>query len=278
MVSNGGSDKKRIFSDIRPVRVPQNRQKETAKDTVPNLELEEIIEANTKEPKSQQTYDDLDKEIESIIQSESKLTQKESKQKKPKLNKIRSKFSRTKIREFKPRIKKPSKKYIIIGSILSALSISSFYAYNHYQSLSKDQKIIEQQKKKEAATIKTPNYSTVLPENKTIEDLGGWTRVSPPDRDPVFAYLDSIDGKQINVSQQPLPDDFKDDTAAQIEVFANGYHADKKLQAGDTTFFLGTSAKGPQSVIIAKNNLLILIKSTVVINDDKWIDYINSLK
>ena len=30
-----------------------------------------------------------------------------------------------------------------------------------------------------------PYYETLLPEGKTIESLGGWTRVSPPDRNAV---------------------------------------------------------------------------------------------
>jgi hypothetical protein len=38
----------------------------------------------------------------------------------------------------------------------------------------------------------TPEYTTVLPANKNIGELGGWTRVSPPDRNPVFAYIDKI--------------------------------------------------------------------------------------
>lgn len=123
----------------------------------------------------------------------------------------------------------------------------------------------------------TPTYKTILPSGKNIDQLGGWTRVSPPDRDPVFAYVDHVGSVQINVSQQPLPKEFKEDTDAQIQELAKGYRADQKLTAGSTVIYLGTSAKGPQSAIFAKDGLLVLIKSAVKIDNNQWVDYINSL-
>ncbi len=126
---------------------------------------------------------------------------------------------------------------------------------------------------------KTPDYKTILPDGKTIEGLGGWTRVSPPESNPVFAYVDTINGKEIRVSQQPLPDELKgNDVNAQVEQLATGYKATDKVTVGDITVFIGTSAKGPQSAIFATDNLLILIKSSVVISDDEWASYVNSLK
>lgn len=126
---------------------------------------------------------------------------------------------------------------------------------------------------------KTPDYKTILPDGKTIEGLGGWTRVSPPESNPVFAYIDTINGKEIRVSQQPLPEELRgEDINSQIEQLATGYKATDKVTVGNVTVFIGTSAKGPQSAIFAKNNLLILIKSSVVISDDEWASYVNSLK
>jgi hypothetical protein len=122
-----------------------------------------------------------------------------------------------------------------------------------------------------------PDYPTRLPHGKTIEDLGGWTLVSPADRDPVYAYVDHIDEVQINVSQQPLPEDFLTDTGDKIELLARGYKASEKITVGDTVVHIGTSALGPQSVIFHKDNLLVLIKSTVKVSSDKWAAYINSL-
>lgn len=124
----------------------------------------------------------------------------------------------------------------------------------------------------------TPGYSTVLPGDKKIDDLGGWTRVSPTTTDPVFAYVDKIENVSVNVSEQPLPDDFKTDTENNIEQLAQGFKASEKITIGSTIIHIGTSAEGPQSAIFSLKGLLILIKSSTKINNDQWAKYISSMK
>jgi hypothetical protein len=124
----------------------------------------------------------------------------------------------------------------------------------------------------------TPDYPTILPANKTIEQLGGWTRVSPPDRNPVFAYVDKIGNIQINVSQQPLPAGFEVESDGQIEQLAAGYKANEKITVGTTSVHIGTSVKGPQSVIFSKDKLLVLIKSSAKVSNNDWAGYVNSLQ
>jgi hypothetical protein len=125
----------------------------------------------------------------------------------------------------------------------------------------------------------TPDYKTMLPAGKTIDQLGGWTRVSPSGTEPVYAYVDKIKGIQINVSQQPLPYEFDDDSTDQhIEELASGYNADQKMKVGGTTVYIGTSAKGPQSVIFTRDKILVLIKSLSAIDNNSWAAYISSLK
>jgi hypothetical protein len=121
--------------------------------------------------------------------------------------------------------------------------------------------------------VKKPVYQTVLPKGKTISELGGWKRVSPPKSDPVFAYTDTIDGIPVSVTEQPLPQSFKSDTANQVATLANKFNATDKIDAGNLAVYIGTSAKGPQSVIFAKNNLLVLIKSEKKVSDASWAKY-----
>lgn len=121
--------------------------------------------------------------------------------------------------------------------------------------------------------VKKPIYQTVLPKGKTIDELGGWKRVSPPKNDPVFAYTDTIDGVPISVSEQPLPQSFKNNTADQVADLAKKFNATDKIDASSLDVYIGTSAKGPQSVIFAKNNLLVLIKSAKKISDTSWAKY-----
>lgn len=132
--------------------------------------------------------------------------------------------------------------------------------------------------KKEDISSTKPEFDTLLPNGKSIDGLGGWKRVSPPGAAPAFAYSDEIDNVKVAVSQQALPDDFKKDTPAKMTELAKGFHASDKLTtANGTVIYLGSSAKGPQSAILAINQLLILIKSTGKIDDKKWASYVDSL-
>jgi hypothetical protein len=185
----------------------------------------------------------------------------------PRFSAIRSKLVRV----------HPSRKTIVIGAVLSTVFVGLFFSYS-YLTRTHNTVLADISGGTASDGKRAPNYATVLPTGKKIEDLGGWSRVSPPDRNPVFAYTDTIDQSPINVSQQPLPDSFKSDTTGKISELAKGYAATDKETAGGTDFYVGTSIKGPQSVILTKNNLLILIKSTSKLTTDQWTKYISSLQ
>ena len=175
-------------------------------------------------------------------------------------------------RLLKKLLKIPLKVWVIIGIIGIVIYLGYHYLY--------EPSIISSN----SPTVTTtdlpskPDYATILPGGKTIGDLGGWKRVSPPGKNPVFAYADTVGGMQIAVSEQPLPQEFKNDTAGKISKLAEGYAANEKVKVGDTTVYIGTSAQGPQSAILTKNDLLILIKSTAKLTSDQWAQYVNSLK
>lgn len=125
----------------------------------------------------------------------------------------------------------------------------------------------------------SPNYKTLLPKGKTIEQLGGWNRISPNDRNPVFAYVDTLERVQISVSQQPMPADFSSDPDKDIKNLALGFNAKERVVADDATvYFVGTSTKGPQSVILAKEQVLILIKAPAQLKNEVWSAYIAELQ
>jgi hypothetical protein len=125
--------------------------------------------------------------------------------------------------------------------------------------------------------VNGPEYQTVLPGEKSVGDLGGWKRVSPPKNDPVYAYSDTINEIPISVSQQPLPKSFVGNVDDKVADLAQKFNANTKIDGGDTKVYIGTSAKGPQSVIFTKKNVLVLIKSEKKIDNDTWATYIKSL-
>lgn len=124
----------------------------------------------------------------------------------------------------------------------------------------------------------SPTFQTILPGSKTIDQLGGWKRSQPPQGDAIYAFIDTVNGVPVRVSQQPLPESFKNDTASRVAELAKDFNATDKIKDDDITLHIGTSAKGPQWVIFTHNGLLILIKSEKKIADVSWINYVGSLK
>ena len=94
----------------------------------------------------------------------------------------------------------------------------------------------------------------------------------------VVNFTDSIGGVDITISQQPLPDDFKNDTAEKVKKLAEGFSATKTVTTANPTAYIGTSVKGPQTVIFSKKDLLVFIQSTKQIDDHDWAEYITNLK
>jgi hypothetical protein len=124
----------------------------------------------------------------------------------------------------------------------------------------------------------TPGYATLLPAGKSIDQLGGWVRISPPKADPVYTYADTVDTVHVTVSEQPLPATFKADTAGQVAQLAQSFNANQKFTAADNVqAYVATAESGQQSVILAKNDLLILIKSAASLTTNQWVAYISSL-
>jgi hypothetical protein len=158
--------------------------------------------------------------------------------------------------------KKPVALFVILGAVVIAIVVIALVVTHHSSTQAAD----------------TPKYQTILPKDDSIEGLGGWDRVSPPSAAPVYAYTDAIRGVAISVSQQPLPESFKNDTDAHLSELAKSYNATDKMNADGTTVYIGTSSKGPQSALFVKNALLVLIKSQSKIDDKQWITYIDSLQ
>jgi hypothetical protein len=185
-----------------------------------------------------------------------------------------------------PKIKMPkitalaSKKPLTVGLaalvLVTALGTASYLFANSGAKTNKAGDVLTSES--ESLFGQEPAFKTVLPGSKSIEELGGWARVSPPDRDPVFAYVDSVDGVKLNVSQQPLPDNLRQDTAGEAASLAEQFNADKQLEASNLTLHVGMASSGEQSVIFAKGNLLVLIRSAAELPDARWVAYVETLQ
>lgn len=91
-------------------------------------------------------------------------------------------------------------------------------------------------------------------------------------------YDDQIDGVQISVSQQPVPNNFKGNEAAELKLVAEGFAAKDQLQTdNDVAAYIGRSAKGPQTVILIKKDKLMFIKTASQIDVKSIEVYVNNL-
>jgi len=174
------------------------------------------------------------------------------------------------------KIKFPKKKsiyVIIIVVVLATFSMIYLISYMQADSKKKNSEIKDKISKLETSN---PSFSSITRDGLPAT----WKIVSPPGADPVYAYTDKINDVSISVSQQPIPDSFKPNIEENVEGLAQNFDADIKYKAEGIIIYVGTSAKEyrPQSAILVKNNLLILIKSKSPISEQDWIKYVNSLR
>lgn len=123
-------------------------------------------------------------------------------------------------------------------------------------------------------TQKSPDFTALTPANKNVT----WTRFAPPSGSSFYAYSDKLEGVTVRVSEQPLPDDFKDNPGEKVALLARNYNANRTMTVAETTVYIGTSQKGEQSLIFTKESLLVMITADTTLNDKQWTDYIAALQ
>lgn len=165
-------------------------------------------------------------------------------------------------------IRKPESRMFIIALIVLALGITGLlFGILRVNALHDDETAVQ------------PNFTPALPQGKTIEQLNGWQKLTPPSGGTsYYAYNDTLAGVSIVVSQQVLPGKIKNNPDNEMADIARATNLSVKLKANDTLVYLGNNAKGPQSLMFVKNGLLFNIKSWSEIQNADWIGYINALE
>lgn len=191
-------------------------------------------------------------------------------------NKIRISNTLKKIKIKLPNVSKKSKIIFLSVTAVLFIIVTGYFLYNKFY----NRPTVGLESKETATVTKeaTPEYPTITPASKNIEEIGGWTHVSRPGSDSFYRYSDTIGDVKINVNQQALPPNLKTDTEIKIKQLALDLNANESLTVGKLTVHIKTSKEGQQYVIFSKNNLLISITSDSRISNDQWIKYINSLQ
>jgi hypothetical protein len=126
-----------------------------------------------------------------------------------------------------------------------------------------------------AETQQKADFAYSLPKG-TTDGIEGDVRYNSERK--LVNFKDSIGGVEITVSQQPLPEGFKEDTDNKVKKLAEDFSATKSIATANPTAYIGTSIKGPQTVIFTKKDLLVFIQSTKVIDEHDWAEYITNLQ
>lgn len=136
----------------------------------------------------------------------------------------------------------------------------------------------------EVAGVSTPgNLARVTPEYGVLRPGGRqdieFVKVSPEGNDPVYAYVDTVGGSQIRVSQQEIPEKFKNNQQSELDTLARGFQATSIFVVDGVTVYYGLSEKARiQSIIFIKDERLVFISSSGEQPEEVWVAYISALK
>ncbi len=184
---------------------------------------------------------------------------------------------RRKLRRFLYGIPKSLLIGIVVIGILVYVFVQQFDSGGAKTTSKDDTTTTSETKKKELPKGK-PTYTTYLPSGKTIDDYGGWTRISPVKNDPVYAYVDKIGKVTIRVSQQRIPKAFEGDVENKVQKLADDFLATQKITVEDLTVHVGRSASGVESIIFVIDDTLLNITTDGEVSDNSLIKYIKSLR
>lgn len=169
-----------------------------------------------------------------------------------------------------------NKKNVIIGSAIILLILAGLTVLLLTQIGRNHQVSVHQTA--DATCPATPAYPMKTPGGVAIDKLGGWEPNCPPSSTPTYAFTDKLKGASLKVTQQQLPEDFLASPTTHIQDIASDRNYDTKLPTVNMLAYLGTNARGPQSVIATDYRLLTLIQSTATVDDDDWVKYLDSFQ
>lgn len=125
-------------------------------------------------------------------------------------------------------------------------------------------------------TAQAPDFEIVLPNGKETETTS--SNVGYDSKRKVASFTDRIGDIDITVSQQVLPENFKNDPDTKVQKLAQDFSATEVINESNPKAYLGSSVKGPQTVVFYKKDVLVFIFATGTIEKEDWTDYITRLQ
>lgn len=128
-----------------------------------------------------------------------------------------------------------------------------------------------EQKKKAAATAEaTPVYSPLKPEQQVSGAQYDGKR-------KLYKYDDTYKGLTITVSQQPLPENLRDNPA-KVKQLAEGLGTVESFETTNGTMYIASGEESnTQRVVVAHRQLLIFLQSNGTLSPVDWVAYVQNL-
>lgn len=181
----------------------------------------------------------------------------------------------------KAKLSKLSKRQKIAASIIAVFLVVGFVGIKVFSgdkpAKTNDQSVLSSNNSKIPLNV-TPEFKVLVPADKRMEDLGGFAKVSPPNSAAAYAYVDEVGEARIKLTQQQLPQQFKDKPVTELEKLAKNYNATKLIQINEVAAYVGKSEKGPQTLIFAKDDLLVFAVADQELEEIQWVQYVSGLK
>ncbi len=196
----------------------------------------------------------------------------------PKVQFDRIKKIRTGVSKKISRLRLSRKALVIVVVIaLIVISTTAFVFFSKRSSKSTGVAIKNSDSKTTDLYEEKPTFKILYPGSKNSENIGKIVKISPPNQPAAYTYIDSIAGVQINVTQQEIPDNLKNNQANELEKTAKSNNQTNLIQVDGVNVYSGQSVKGVQSLIFIKGNLLITIRSASKVSDEAWVAYISAM-
>lgn len=123
-----------------------------------------------------------------------------------------------------------------------------------------------------------PEFALLMPQGRKFDEVDV-LRVSPAGNEPVYVFLDTLEGVPIKVSEQKVPKTFDYNRPVELERVAKDFQATNIIQIDGDKIYHGLNEKTDvQSLVFIKSELLVTISSSKRLPDDTWTGYILSLK
>ncbi len=126
-------------------------------------------------------------------------------------------------------------------------------------------------------TDEAPDFSPLKPLGR--EDAVQSVTRRTPSGEIIHTFKDIVDEIGIEVTQQKIPEKFKENQADSLKEMATTFQATNIIQIDEMIVYHGLNEKtNVQSLFFIKNESLVSIRASQKISDDSWSGYILSLQ